>query len=356
MLNKGNMLDNIDVSIIVPVYNMENYLDRCLKSLVNQTLKKIEIICINDCSTDNSLEILKEYKKKYKNKIKIIDSKVNLKQGGARNLGIRESVGKYIGFVDSDDWVELDMFEKLISKAKTNESTIVYCDYYETLSEKGPCYKMNRLKHIKGIKNIQDIKKKLLASPCSIWSGIYSRDLFVNNDLYFPEKIFYEDNYLVPLLVIHSKYIYKVDEPLLFYFKGNISTTRGFNSEKFLDRIKISELLLEKLKKEKLLKEYEKELEFYLTEIYLINTSIGFLRNFYPIKLREIYYLKEKIKEVFPDYKKNKYYKEKCKQNFLYSYYNKFLNFPKILYCLYFTKSYFKYRKVMRETMKSENK
>ena len=120
------------VSIIIPVFNAEKYLEKCLDSLVNQTLEDIEIICIDDGSTDNSLEILKTYEQKDK-RIKVLQQ-TNKKQGAARNYGIREAIGEYIGFVDSDDWAELDMFEKLYNKAISTDSDITMCkviDYNE---------------------------------------------------------------------------------------------------------------------------------------------------------------------------------------------------------------------------------
>ena len=104
------------VSVIIPVYNTEKYLRRCFDSVVNQTLSDIEIICINDCSTDNSLEILQEYASKDK-RIKLIDFKVNKGAAIARNIGIDAATGEYIGFVDSDDFVDLDFYEKLYKKA-----------------------------------------------------------------------------------------------------------------------------------------------------------------------------------------------------------------------------------------------
>lgn len=119
------MMDNILVSVLVPVYNTSEYLRKCLDSLVNQTLKEIEIICVNDGSTDNSLEILEEYKAK--------DSRVvivNKKNGGlpsARNAGIDNAKGEYLGFVDSDDYVELTMFETLYKAAKKRNSEVVVC-------------------------------------------------------------------------------------------------------------------------------------------------------------------------------------------------------------------------------------
>ena len=113
------------VSVLIPVYNVEKYLERCLESLINQTLTQIEIVCVNDGSTDNSLKILEEYSKK--------DSRiviVNKPNGGlpsARNAGLDVAKGKYVGFVDSDDYVQTDMFEKLYQTAEREKSDIVIC-------------------------------------------------------------------------------------------------------------------------------------------------------------------------------------------------------------------------------------
>ena len=116
----------IKVSVIVPVYNVENYLVKCLDSLVHQTLKDIEIIVVNDGSPDNSQNIIDTYVKKYPKKIKAF-SKKNGGQGSARNYGLKYAKGEYIAFVDSDDYVDLDMFFKMYNKAKEDNSDIVIC-------------------------------------------------------------------------------------------------------------------------------------------------------------------------------------------------------------------------------------
>ena len=116
------------VSVIIPVYNTERYLRRCLDSVCNQTLSDIEIICINDCSTDNSLDILKEYADKDK-RIKIINFKENKGAAVARNTGIDIVNGEYIGFIDSDDFVDSDFYEKLYNTASENNSDIAKGEY-----------------------------------------------------------------------------------------------------------------------------------------------------------------------------------------------------------------------------------
>ena len=115
------------ISVIVPVYNVELYLSKCLDSLVHQTIESIEIIVVNDGSTDNSQKIIDEYKTKYPNKIKSY-IKSNGGLSDARNYGIDKANGQYIGFVDSDDYVEINMFEKMYNKAISQNFDIVVCD------------------------------------------------------------------------------------------------------------------------------------------------------------------------------------------------------------------------------------
>lgn len=109
------------VSIVIPVFNVEKYIGKCLDSLISQTLHNIEIICVNDCSTDKSLDILRDYEAK-DNRIVVIDLPRNIKQGGARNVGIKKARAPFLGFVDSDDWVSLDMYENLYTLAVTHDA------------------------------------------------------------------------------------------------------------------------------------------------------------------------------------------------------------------------------------------
>ena len=112
------------VSVIIPVNNTEKYITKCLDSVINQTLKDIEIICVNDSSTDNSLSILKEYAKK-DNRLKLIDLPQNQGAGDAKNAGLKLVQGEYLGFVDSDDYIDLNYYEELYNKAKENDADIV---------------------------------------------------------------------------------------------------------------------------------------------------------------------------------------------------------------------------------------
>ena len=129
----------IKVSVIIPVYNTEDYLKECIESLVNQTLREIEILIVNDGSTDSSLEIMKEFKNKYPNIIKIFD-KVNGGQASARNYALSFAQGEYLGFVDSDDWVDITMYEEMYEKAEKEDADIVICDMVDHFPDRTVCY------------------------------------------------------------------------------------------------------------------------------------------------------------------------------------------------------------------------
>jgi Glycosyltransferases involved in cell wall biogenesis len=173
------------VSILVPVYNVEKYLGECLDSLVNQTLKNIEIICINDGSTDGSLEILKEYSNK-DTRVKIIDKK-NTGYGNTMNLGIEKASGEYIGIVESDDFAELDMFEVLYKEAKKNDLDVARCNfyYYKTVDGSNVKSKFSWVVHDK-VYAPSDDWGPFYQQP-SVWANIYKTSFIKKNKISFLE-------------------------------------------------------------------------------------------------------------------------------------------------------------------------
>ena len=202
------------VAVIVPVYNMERYLRECLDSLVGQTFKDIEIICFNDASTDSSIDILREYAARDERFV-IIDSPVNIKQGGGRNAGIRAARAPYIMFVDPDDWVEPDFVEKYYNKAIETGADIVTGDYSTFC-----CGKRTQMSVFgKKLPNDTDnIKRKHLYANTYIVVNLFHRDLFVNNNLFFPENIqLGEDVAISSGLFLAAKKIVKIDAHLYNY-------------------------------------------------------------------------------------------------------------------------------------------
>ena len=125
------MEKRMKLSVLVPVYNTagEGKLEYCLNSLVNQTCRDMEIIAVDDCSTDNSWEILRRYEAEYPDRFRAVHSPVNRKQGGAKNIGLSMAGGEWIGFIDSDDWITPDMYEVMLARAEETGADMVGCDY-----------------------------------------------------------------------------------------------------------------------------------------------------------------------------------------------------------------------------------
>ena len=178
------------VSVIVPVYNVEKYLKRCLDSLINQTLSDIDIICINDGSKDSSLQILEQYAQK-DSRI-VIYNQENSGLSVARNTGLEHASGEYIGFVDSDDWVDLDFYEKLYNSAKNNNADIAVSDFIIEHPNKKP--KILKLKEEKIYTTPEDkfMICKVHREGC-VWNKIYRTEFIHSINLKFVPKMYYED-------------------------------------------------------------------------------------------------------------------------------------------------------------------
>ena len=226
----------IKVSIIVPVYNVEKLLKRCLDSLVNQTLRDIEIICVNDGSTDNSLEILNNYAKQDL-RIKIINKK-NSGLSTARNTGMKIAQGKYIGFVDSDDWVDLDFYEKLYNSAIKNNADIAVSEIYEVHWNR-KFYKQKFEKE-KCIENIEEKFYTLNIPEYSyVWNKIYKRTKIEKYNFQFIPNLYYEDRVFTPEVLYALKRVVIVPNIKYYYYRHKTSIVRNKN----INRTKADEIM-----------------------------------------------------------------------------------------------------------------
>lgn len=227
----------IKVSVIVPVFNVEKYLEQCLNSLVNQTLKDIEIICINDGSTDNSYEILKKFKKKDK-RIKIFSFKENKGQGVCRNKGIELSTGEYISFVDSDDWVELDFLEKTYHNAISNNSDIVLCnaiEEYSNYQKERIYFQNNEINSNMTTFNYKFKKNRLLNYFLTIWAKLHKTQFLKDNSIKFPDIIFEDAVFHVESFLKAEKISYCNN--IFYHYRRNNekSTMANINKKKTFD-------------------------------------------------------------------------------------------------------------------------
>ena len=233
---------NAIVSIILPIYNAGSYLIRCLDSLVNQTLKEIEIIAILDCPTDGSDKIVKEYAKKFP-QIVVIENKTNLHIGNSRNRGLEVASGKYICFCDHDDYYALDMCEKLVFVAEEKKVDMVVSPYVGIINEKiainyvYPEYSESEL--IKaifetsvGITNKKDPMKHFSISGV-IWNKLFKNEIIKNNHIKFidTKKISQEDCIFLTEYSYYAKSCGVINENLYFHILeiGNTGATISYN-------------------------------------------------------------------------------------------------------------------------------
>ena len=201
------------VSIIVPVYNAKDTLIKCVSCLVNQTLHDIEIILVNDCSTDNSFLIMQLLEKQFPDKLIIIDSDVNRGAGGARNIGLQYASGEYIGFVDSDDEVATTMFEKLYNKAVECDYDIVDCGFYKEDSDLAIIFTSDDLSG-----ELNDHKRsELIVAGGYICTKIFRASYWRQHNLSFREKAILEDSEIVAYAMATAKNIGNVKEILYLY-------------------------------------------------------------------------------------------------------------------------------------------
>lgn len=298
------------VSIVVPVYNVEKYLARCLDSLVNQTLQEIEIICVDDCSPDRSIDILRQYEADYPGKVHVIQSDINRRQGGARNLGIRAAQGEYIGFVDSDDWVDVRMFQLLYEQAIATGSDVVDCNYYLAFPEKLVECKSNSFKQC----GILDLEKKrtVVTNPGRTWTKLYLRSLLVDNSIYFPEHLLYEDNEIMPLIMAYAKKLAKVEDYLYYYFVGTGgSTTEKRNDQNQFDRLVTSINMYHHFRDRGLLQDFGPEIEYRFIKLYYVITISLCLNRFDPPAMDRLFEIRSYMKQNHPDYRRNQYFRQK---------------------------------------------
>ncbi len=282
-------MENIKVSVCVPVYNQEKYLEECIKSLVEQTLKEIELIFVDDGSTDKSIDILKKYQQSYEN-IKVITQK-NQGLGGARNTGIKNAVGEYIGFVDADDFIELDMYEKLYNKAKEESAEIVMCDYdfYPNSNTK----KKKWFTPYKG-----KIDGEFLNRNTQPWNKIVSNKLIKDLNFEFYRKN--GDGMFIYLMLCANK-ITSINDKLYKYRVGHSSMSTNYKMENFEISIASCIQQNELLKNTK----YSEELKEYF-EYRMIYTLLQAIAVAAKLGEKEIYkkYI-EQLKQK--KYKTNKY-------------------------------------------------
>lgn len=257
-LKKEDMNKIPKVSIIVPIYNVEKYLDRCIQSLVNQTLNDIEIILVDDGSPDNCPSMCDEYAQK-DNRIKVIH-KQNAGLGYARNSGLDIATGEYVAFIDSDDYVDLSMYKTLYKRAETINADAVFCGFKTEIfpnnwHESKEVYEDQLWEG----NNVKEFMYNMIASgkgvrqerlyQMSVWHAIYRRDIIINHNILFPSErdVVSEDiPFQIDFLKNANKVLY-LNAHFYYYCLNETSLSSTFKKEKFYGYNKLRECLLSKI-------------------------------------------------------------------------------------------------------------
>lgn len=300
------------ISIIIPCYNVEKYLDRCFQSLVNQTVgfENIELIFVDDASTDGTLEKLMLYENEYPDNIIVIPFEENRKQGAARNAALEYASAPYIGYVDSDDWVEPDMYEKMLVAIEEYD-----CDFVECRWDFAKNEKHRKLPKRLGEPGYMDLhnpeeKRSFIGSHVALavlWDKVYKKSFLTEHDIFCPEQIRYEDIFFCYLAFIYAKSYYCVDEVLYHYFVNDEGTVRNKHQEYQFDKMEVTFGFLQTCIERGLMEENKEAIEWLFLEKYYVYMLWEVFEEF-PERSYETYLqMQAVIREWVPDYKTNPY-------------------------------------------------
>lgn len=300
------------VSIILPVYNVAKYLDRCIESLQKQSYKNIELIFVNDGSPDNSGEIIEKYARDDERIKHVITTNQGL--SSARNNGIPHVTGKYLMFVDSDDYLPEDAIERMVFAMEEQEADLVVGSYdriYEGVkeSELQKNHTFARMNTQYSGKSIFEAPELIVELYHAAWGKLYHADLFIENaDLRFMPGIWYEDMQFFLRVLPRLKKIVLLDEVVYNYIvrEGSIMTT---NSDKMFDMFMVLETIIADLKEKDVFEQFYEEIEFVAMYHVLIGTTYRISKAKGMPKIKNMKKTFDFYKTTFPTFNKNKYLK-----------------------------------------------
>lgn len=250
------------VSVIIPIFKVRNFIERCARSLFEQTLKEIEYIFVDDASPDDSIDILKSCIALYperKNQVRIIRHETNRGLTAARNTGLSMATGEFVAYCDSDDYVALNMYELLYKRASETQADLVLCDFYFDYGRENKKY--NTI----SVQDKDEIINRYIADGWTVvWNMIVRRNIYEKYKVRSPENIRYcEDFHLTVRLMYYSKVIAKVNSALYYYNQcNNFSIMRNFSDKEELDERLVLSEIIDFFKEQGVFTEYQRELSW----------------------------------------------------------------------------------------------
>lgn len=282
------------VSVIIPVYNTEAYLEKCLSSLMEQTMDDIEVLVVDDGSTDGSLQIAKEFETANPSKIRVL-AKENGGQASARNMALTYATGEYLGFVDSDDWVDTDMYQQMYDAAVREDADIVICDMEDH-------YPTHVVYH-----HSSQFESKFKVTP-SACNKIFRRSI-VGADL-FPLGLWYEDFEFTTKQLMKTEKIATIHKAFYHCHCREVSTMSNNNALKNLDIVTVLENLEQFVREHGWQEKYDKVLEYLYLDHILITSVNRVQRQTAPEKKAVIRQMRQVVKSKYPNYAKDEVFRQ----------------------------------------------
>lgn len=300
------------ISVIVPCYNSEKYLDICFQSLIEQTIGKeyIEIILVNDASTDNTWDMICDYKVRYPDNVITVNLNENIKQGGARNAGILRATGEYITFCDSDDWLELNSFEEVYKILKEYDIDMLQHDHYNVVNGEKHLVRKGDIKGLIELNSVEDrtffiLKMQLTTGQCG---KFIRRSIVIDNNIKFAEKTAYEEPKFIFPIFFYGTRFYNMDKAFWNVRIHSESTMYNYvkKDDRILEHAKVQmELLLDMIKREEVVYEYINIIEYYFILTYFIETSYFYIDMGREIQYNDFEKLRNVTLDTFPQYREN---------------------------------------------------
>lgn len=303
----------VKISVIIPVYGVAQYIEKCTQSLLDQTLDDVEFLFVDDRGPDNSIELVLSMIATHprKEQFKFLRPEHNMGAGMARNYAIPYAQGDYISFVDSDDWIEPTMFEELYAKAKSADSDLCCCQIQKIYPDG----------HLGGILNNPNIgegpiteekRSYFLTHYVSLFASfIYKRSLILDNDIHFPEERCADDSYFVSCVVMLAQSITYINKPFYFYLirPGSVCTTQ--NSMKYKKRLIVFNKLMQFSKDRNIYDRFKSEIDFMYFKKGYLSSVFNYVTNSTKPKINTLDEIYDILLQHVPEYKSNAFYQKK---------------------------------------------
>ena len=293
------------VSIIIPCYNAVNTIDACLESVANQTIgmEDLEVILVNDASTDDTLQSLKRWEEKYPESILVVHCSENGKQGQARNIGLGYASGEYIGFMDDDDYIETPMYETMYGLAQKENADLVVCQSVKRYENETIDFAIKSSEKI--VIDDEFTRTGFLKRDINfaIWNKLYKREMIIDNQIFFPSGIIYDDIFFSTLVKHYCHNVYICGE--LFYHHIIQPTSVSYGAKSAMDRIGYIEVWIQLIEELRARGIYDRYREWYESEFFIsyISFWLNYQRSFGMMNEETACAIRQAVRTLFPNYK-----------------------------------------------------